>query len=935
MVAVMTASESVNRGVLVISCCQSRFTASSRRRFAVVWRKHAVLTDFFRGSVPLASPHLSLLGTLSVEFAAPEVGAAIVGQPKRFALLAYLALARPRGWQRRDAIVAMFWPESTQERARRALRDAIYVLRRELGEGVIEGRGSEEVRLAPAMRVDAHAFEELLATGDLAGALDWYRGDLLSAFHLNDLPEFGQWIDQERDRLRRLALQAARTLRDQRGVVDPSVALAIAERAVELSEGDATDRTALARIVADIALQSPTRPGATSSARPDTRVEPVAPVEAVGDRPSAAPAPSPHRRWLAFAAAATAGALLLAVVWTRPAPTPTDPRSALVLPFTVHGGPAVQYLGDGMMDLLTAKLDGVGGVHVVDPQSVHAALLVPTDGAPDLGTARTLAARFGSSSFVMGSVVEVGGRLQISAYLYGADGQELARAEGIAPLAELLSVVDDIARELLVGFLTGPEAELAQGAALSTESLPALRAYLDGERAMREGDFATAHDAYASATVLDSTFALAFYRLSSAADWLGRAEDAHAALRNAVRHRERLTGTDRLLVDARADFWLGDAAEAERRYRRLVTLRPTSVEGWYELAEVHFHGGPWMGRDMREAMPYFREVLRLMPTHASGMLHLARLAALQGDVVLVDSLTAVLAAQEPGHARLAELHLLGSGLRVGADRLPPARAALDAVDVTSRAMAVDRMAVYTGDRAGALALALPLTAAEVPEFPRRAGLEISAHLAAGLGRWATADSMLDRLAEVDPLRAAQARALAVLGAAAPSDTARARGALATLRAAPATRMLSRTDPDLRVFAALREPFYLGALSLRVGADEPVIAALQALDAAAQRTDLDGTYARHLAGLLRALAAQQRGDPVEALRVLEASWPGPRRELMVRWAWNHTVVLARVVRAELLDQLDRTEEAHRWAAAAVEDIAGTPLLQGRIDRVLGR
>jgi TolB-like protein/Tfp pilus assembly protein PilF len=861
-----------------------------------------------------------------------------VAQPKRFALLAYLALARPRGWQRRDAIVAMFWPESTQERARRALRDAIYVLRRELGDGVVEGRGSEEVRLAPSIPVDVHAFEEALAAGELEGALDWYRGDLLTAFHLNDLPEFGQWLDQERDRLRRLALQAARTLRDARTLSAPPAALALAERAVELSDGEPADREALARLVVTIAQQAPTLPtlpplGPTDLAEAPRAGGATLPPDVVERRPTL-PHAARRPRWAVLGPIALVGLLLAALVWPRPDATATDPRTAMVLPFTVHGGPSVRYLGDGMMDLLTAKLDGVGGVHVVDPQSVHAALRLPTGGAPDLGSARALAARFGSATFVMGSVVEVGGRLQISAYLYDSDGEELARAEGIAPLADLLVVLDDIARELLVGFLSGPESELAQGAALSTASLPALREYLDGERAMREGDFATAYDAYAAATALDSTFALAHYRLSSAADWLGRAEDAHAAIRDAARHRDRLSGTDRLLVDARVDFWLGDAAEAERRYRRLVTLRPTSIEARYELAEVYFHGGPWMGRDMAEAMPHFREVLRLMPTHASAMLHLARLAALQGDLALVDSLTAVLAAQEPGHARLAELHLLGSGLRAGADRLPRARAALDAVDVTSRAMAVDRMAVYTGDRAGALALARPLTADEVPEFPRRAGLEISAHLAAGLGQWALADSMLDRLSQVDPLRAAQARALAVLGAGDPADTARARAALAALAAAPAAVMLARTDPDLRVFAALREPFYLGALALRVGEELQVTDALRRLDVAGRQSDLDGTYARHLAGLLRALAAEQRGDLNAALKSVEESWPGPRRELMIRWAWNHTVVLARVVRAELLVRLGRPDDAKRWARAAVEDIAGTPLLQGRIDRVLG-
>src|SRR5690606_14110033 len=141
----------------------------------------------------LSVPRIALLGNLAITLPDSDSGSAIVAQPKRFALLAYLALARPRGWLRRDAIVALFWPDSTQERARRALRDTIYVLRREVGEEIIGGRGSEEIRLAPHVVVDAVEFERLTSEGTLEEALTLYRGELLPAFHLGDLPEFGQW----------------------------------------------------------------------------------------------------------------------------------------------------------------------------------------------------------------------------------------------------------------------------------------------------------------------------------------------------------------------------------------------------------------------------------------------------------------------------------------------------------------------------------------------------------------------------------------------------------------------------------------------------------------------------------------------------------------------------------------------------------------------
>src|SRR5207244_4716834 len=66
-------------------------------------------------------------------------------QPKRLALLTYLALAGSSGFRRRDTVVALFWPELDEEHARGSLRQALRFLRRSLGEGIIVSRGEEEI----------------------------------------------------------------------------------------------------------------------------------------------------------------------------------------------------------------------------------------------------------------------------------------------------------------------------------------------------------------------------------------------------------------------------------------------------------------------------------------------------------------------------------------------------------------------------------------------------------------------------------------------------------------------------------------------------------------------------------------------------------------------------------------------------------------------
>lgn len=147
--------------------------------------------------------------------------AALLAQPKRLALLAYLAAAAPHTAEtngkphfvRRDTLSALFWPEHDQEHARSSLRQALRGLRQPLGPNVILTQGYEAVALdARAIWCDAVAFQSHLAAGDHAAGVALYRGEFLTGFFLTDAPEFERWMEDRRARLRRAACAAARAL---------------------------------------------------------------------------------------------------------------------------------------------------------------------------------------------------------------------------------------------------------------------------------------------------------------------------------------------------------------------------------------------------------------------------------------------------------------------------------------------------------------------------------------------------------------------------------------------------------------------------------------------------------------------------------------------------------------------------------------------------
>jgi DNA-binding SARP family transcriptional activator len=152
---------------------------------------------------------LKTLGSLQITGPAGHDYESVLAQPKRFTLLIYLALTERGGFARRDTILPLFWPELDAEHARGALRQSARFLRRALGDEVVLRRGSEELGVnAAALRCDAVAFEEAFEADELMRAADIYRGDFLRGlFVSNASPELEQWIENERARLRRRALQ--------------------------------------------------------------------------------------------------------------------------------------------------------------------------------------------------------------------------------------------------------------------------------------------------------------------------------------------------------------------------------------------------------------------------------------------------------------------------------------------------------------------------------------------------------------------------------------------------------------------------------------------------------------------------------------------------------------------------------------------------------
>ena len=160
---------------------------------------------------------LRALGALDLRDANGQDLRSVLAQRRRVALLAYLALATPRDLHSRDSLLALFWPEYDSLHARNALSQAVHFLRRSLGTHVLVSRNGDAVGVnRDHLWCDAVAFEESLAAGRVADAVDLYRGDLLEGFHTSDGSEFERWLDAERARYADRFATALERMADER-----------------------------------------------------------------------------------------------------------------------------------------------------------------------------------------------------------------------------------------------------------------------------------------------------------------------------------------------------------------------------------------------------------------------------------------------------------------------------------------------------------------------------------------------------------------------------------------------------------------------------------------------------------------------------------------------------------------------------------------------
>lgn len=855
---------------------------------------------------------LRLLGSL--DFLDPS-GAeirAVLQQPKRLALLAYLALTPSGGFRRRDSLVELFWPDLDADHARGALRRSLYFLRRACGDDVIVSRGEDDLGIrADALGCDVPAFEQALAAGRHTEALELYRGELLDGFYVAGAPAMEQWLDAERTRLRAGAARAAWGACDAAG---PTAEGAMwARRAVDLApledRGVRRLLTVLERSGDTAGAIRAFEDFATRLAR-DLDLEPSAETAALAaairDRTSHQVRATPR----------TAGAAGTAPSSARPSPVaapvaiPVAGNVLAVYPFDVRGARDLEYLREGMIDLLSSALDGAGDLRTVDPRAILATPLPDLDAS---GGGDTEAFAVGAGLVVSGTVIRAGDLIRVSASLHRTGHGKVGRVEAQATGEDgLFGAVDELARGLVTLLSQAPGTHAAQLAARTSGSWPALKAFLQGEQDFRLGRHTRAMAAFERAVELDPAFALAHYRLAGTRAAAAMLVPARHACRAAGAASGSLAASARAMIEAQ-DAWLhGRLALAEQRYGAVVAEHPDNVEAWYLLGDVLFHGNACRGRSPIEARAALQRALSLDSAHVGALGKLARIAAMEGQDAALDLYVDRVIALSPASEQALALRAVRAFRRGDLGEL----LGLAGDFRTARMFAVGVVLADAALFSGQLASVESIAREVIPRVP-------SAELRA-LGHLFLAEAALAQDRPGDA-----ARDYEIVGELDPAWSLTVRGLRAATGALPCTAgQLDVLQEELERWNAGAE---LARVSLPMVLHDGLYSHIRAHVAglvAARRGDLAATarWSEELAELavpegaevltenmLRTLEATLRsgqGDQAGGLHALE----GAHTEVWFQHAMASPVfagVEGRLLRAELLQQCGRGREAIGW------------------------
>jgi tetratricopeptide (TPR) repeat protein len=324
------------------------------------------------------------------------------------------------------------------------------------------------------------------------------------------------------------------------------------------------------------------------------------------------------------------------------------------------------------------------------------------------------------------------------------------------------------------------------------------------------------------------------------------------------------------------------------------------------------HGNPLRGRSSTEARPALQQVLARDPTNGEALIHLARIAYLEGKHDEVDRLVHRVMAEGQGDevAETRAFRAFALGDRPGQKRIT--RLILADPGRVPVVTALD-VAVKADDLEGSERFGRWLAAESQPPDLQGFGHRMLAQAALARGQWRKAKQEVEAAARLDP---APALELWSLFAALPfiplPDSEIVAARVAVRRWNPAADSADQHSASHAGLHPMLRLHRLALLDVRLGDTTAALREARAIDRSAD--SVMRRFTRPLAQSIRAHVAASGGRFAEALSLIEGAGWEAAAPVFVSEAYD------RFFRAELLERLGREDEALGWYRSIAERAA---------------
>jgi tetratricopeptide (TPR) repeat protein/predicted Ser/Thr protein kinase len=333
---------------------------------------------------------------------------------------------------------------------------------------------------------------------------------------------------------------------------------------------------------------------------------------------------------------------------------PEDVTSLAILPFTNTSGDAsTAWLSSGLTDMLLTDIGQSAYLRTVSPDRMHQILRdLGLSGVEELDASdrRQIAEYANADKLIWGQYLKLGDQIRIDATVEDVAQQIRTPVKvEVDDESELLGAVGDLALlvrenlELSADQLAGLEDQVQRP---SSDSVVAIRHYLQGLELIRQGNNLDAVTEFEAAVGEDPEFALAHSKLATAKFVTGHGDQAVASSRRALELSEDLPPQERNVILAEDARVRGDLEQGITAYESLLRYRPNDPDLLYELGVLYENEGLF-----DRAQENYQRVLKADPQNLAALLASGRALAAKGDAA---------AALEPLNRALSQAIQLGN-----------------------------------------------------------------------------------------------------------------------------------------------------------------------------------------------------------------------------------------------------------------------------------